>query len=169
MRDGELYRRIEAGDMSALDELIGGYYPEILRYCRRHAPDGRGEDAAQETFLNAVRHLEAYTHRGHFRAWLYRIAANVCADFWRDALPGDEPDELPHTEPGYERAELSADLESALSRLSDEQRAVIELRYMQGLKLRECAEVLNMPLRTVQSRERAALKTLKKFFERGQA
>ena len=46
MRDGELYRRIESGDMSALDELIGGYYPEMLCYCRRHAPEGRGEDAA---------------------------------------------------------------------------------------------------------------------------
>lgn len=37
------------------------------------------------------------------------------------------------------------------------------LRYVHGLKLRECAEVLDVPLRTVQSRERAALKALKKL------
>lgn len=163
MRESELYERICSGDMPALDELISGYYPEILRYCMRHAPAGLGEDAAQETFLKAVRHLEAYIHRGRFRAWLYKIATNVCIDCWRDAEPGGELAELPQIDPGFERAELSADLEDALAALDRNQREVIELRYVQGLKLRECAEVLGIPLRTAQSRERAALHRLKKL------
>lgn len=159
----ELCSRLESGDMKALDELISGYYPEILGYCRRHTPPGLGEDAAQETFLRAVRHLEAYVHRGHFRAWLYKIASNVCADFWRGAREGAELCDLPQTDPGFERAEFSADLASALSALDSGQREVIELRYIQGLTLRECAEVLSIPLRTAQSRSRAGLKKLKKL------
>ena len=159
----ELCSRLESGDMRALDELISGYYPEILSYCRRHAPSGLGEDAAQETFLRAVRHLEAYVHRGHFRAWLYKIASNVCADFWRGAREGAELSDLYQTDPGFEQAELAADLASALSALDSGQREVIELRYIQGLTLRECAEVLSIPLRTAQSRSRAGLKKLKKL------
>lgn len=81
MRDGELFERLASGDISALDELIGAYYPEILRFCLRHTPTREcAEDAAQETFLNCVRHMDAYAHRGHFRAWLYKIASNACAD-----------------------------------------------------------------------------------------
>ncbi len=163
MRENELYERICSGDGAALDELISGYYPEILRYCTRHAPAGQGEDAAQETFLKAVRHLDAYIHRGRFRAWLYKIASNVCADCWRAAPGAEELGDLPQTEPGFELAELSADLAGALASLESGQREVIELRYLQGLKLRECAEVLGIPLRTVQSRSRAALKALRKL------
>lgn len=159
----ELCSRLESGDMRALDELISGYYPEILSYCRRHAPYGLGEDAAQETFLKAVRHLESYVHKGYFRAWLYKIASNVCADFWRGAREGAELCDLPQTDLGFERAEFSADLASALSALDSGQREIIELRYIQGLTLRECAEVLSIPLRTAQSRSRAALRKLKKL------
>ena len=95
MRDGELFERLASGDISALDELIGAYYPEILRFCLRHTPTREcAEDAAQETFLNCVRHMDAYAHRGHFRAWLYKIASNACADVLRRARPAEElPDD----------------------------------------------------------------------------
>ena len=164
MRDGELFERLASGDISALDELIGAYYPEILRFCLRHTPTREcAEDAAQETFLRCVRHIDAYAHCGHFRAWLYKIASNACADILRRVRPaGELPDEAAD-EPGYERAELKTDLDAALAALPDAQREVVLLRYIHGLKLREVSEVLDVPLRTVQSRERAALKALRKL------
>ncbi len=164
VRDGELFELLEAGDISALDELIGAYYPEILRYCLRHTPTREcAEDAAQETFLNCVRHIEAYVHRGHFRAWLYKIAANACADQFRRAKDSAEPPERAADEPGYERAELKADLERALAKLPAEQRELLLLRYAHELTLREIAEIRREPMRTVQSRLRAALKALRKL------
>ena len=164
MRTDELLNRLEQGDAEALDELIRMYYPEILRYCLWHTSDRQSaEDAAQETFLKAVRHLDAYARRGKFRAWLYRIAANTCADFWRRSQSTEPLTEGEYLDPGFERAELSCDLRSALAALPPAQREVVLLRYVHGLKLRECAEVLDVPLRTVQSRERAALKALKKL------
>ena len=73
MRTDELLNMLEQGDAEALDELIRMYYPEILRYCLWHTSDRQSaEDAAQETFLKAVRHLDAYARRGKFRAWLYK-------------------------------------------------------------------------------------------------
>ena len=164
MRTDELLNRLEQGDAEALDELIRMYYPEILRYCLWHTSDRQSaEDAAQETFLKAVRHLDAYARRGKFRAWLYRIAANTCVDFWRRSQSTEPLTEGEYLDPGFERAELSCDLRSALAALPPAQREVVLLRYVHGLKLRECAEVLDVPLRTVQSRERAALKALKKL------
>ena len=163
MRESELYERICSGDMPALDELISGDYPEILRYCMRHAPAGLGEDAAQETFLKAVRHLDAHAFRGRFRAWLYKIAANTCADRCRRETATEPLSDSPYIDPGFERTELGIDLGAALAALPEAQREVVLLRYVHGLKLREAAEVLGVPLRTAQSRERAALKALKKL------
>lgn len=164
MRTDELLNRLEQGDAEALDELIRMYYPEILRYCLWHTSDRQSaEDAAQETFLKAVRHLDAYARRGKFRAWLYKIAANTCADLWRGGEHVEPLGEEIYVEAGYERAELAQDLNTALAALTHAQREVVLLRYMHGLKLRECAGVLGLPLRTVQSRERAALKALKKL------
>ena len=56
MREEILIKNLQNGDASALDELISMYYQEILRYCIWHAPDRtQAEDAAQETFLKAVK------------------------------------------------------------------------------------------------------------------
>ena len=126
-REDELFRRLRGGDGAALEELIIDAYPAILRYCLWHTPDRQtAEDAAQETFLKAVRHLDAYAHRGKFRAYLYKIAANTCTDLRRR---NGRPEPLGPEE---------------------------------YIKLREIAEVLDEPLRTVQSRLHSALKALKK-------
>lgn len=83
-REDELFGRLRGGDEAALEELIRSHYPGILRYCLGHTPDRQtAEDAAQETFLKAVRHIDAYAHRGRFKAYLYKIAANTCTDLWR--------------------------------------------------------------------------------------
>lgn len=164
MREDEILERLNGGDASALDELVRAYYPDILRYCRRHSPDeASAEDAAQETFLKAVRHLDAHAFRGRFRAWLYKIAANTCADRCRHETPAEPLSDSPYIDPGFERTELGIDLGAALAALPEAQREVVLLHYVHGLKLREAAEVLGVPLRTAQSRERAALKALKKL------
>ena len=109
-REDELFGRLRGGDEAALEELIRSHYPGILRYCLGHTPDRlTAEDAAQETFLKAVRLIDAYAHRGPAK-----------------------------------------------------QRKVVVLRYVHDLKLREIAEIVDEPLRTVQSRLRSALKTLER-------
>ena len=162
-REDELFGRLREGDEAVLDELIRSHYPGILRYCIGHTPDRlTAEDAAQETFLKAVRHIDAYAHRGRFKAYLYKIAANTCTDLWR--LSGRrepiEPEE--YIEPGFARVEAELSLAQLLSTLPAKQREVVELRYVHDLKLREIAEILDEPLRTVQSRLRSALKTLER-------
>ena len=64
-REEKLMIRIGQGDHDAVDELVRLLYPEILRYCLWHAPSrDLAEDAAQETFLKAIRYYDRYVHKG---------------------------------------------------------------------------------------------------------
>lgn len=65
-------------------------------------------------------------------------------------------------EPGFEQVESELSLTQLISALPEKQREVVVLRYVHELKLREIAEVLDEPLRTVQSRLHSALEALKK-------
>lgn len=158
---------MEQGDPRAAEELIKMFYPDILRYCLWHAPNrSLAEDAVQETFLKAIRYFDRYTHKGKFRSFLYQIAANTCIDMQRKnrnpdiSLEESEIDPL-YSEPAFEIIHSDLALMQLVEGLPAEQREIVLLRFGQDLTLREIAEVLHLPLRTVQSRLRSALKKLK--------
>ncbi len=172
-REDKLIQQIQQGDTAAAEELIKMYYSEILRYCLWHAPDrSLAQDAAQETFMKALRYFDRYTHKGNFRPFLYRIAANTCIDMHRRSRPLDLPlDELTADpaclDPGFEDVRSDMILRQLVGGLPEELREIVLLRFGQDLTMREIAKIVNMPLRTVQTRLRSALKRLKKDFEKG--
>lgn len=167
-REDEIFRKLKQGDEQAPEELVRLYYPEILRYCLWHAPDRMtAEDAAQETFLKAIRYLDRYEHKGKFRPFLYQIAANTCVDEWRKKKAGPLPEELEYTEPEFIRAEADLDFRLLVERLPEDTKEIVLLRFAQELTLREIGLVLELPLRTVQSRLRKALKQIKKEIQEG--
>ncbi|WP_342589744.1 sigma-70 family RNA polymerase sigma factor [Collinsella tanakaei] len=127
------------------ERLVDEHYADVLRYCRRHAPAGLAEDAAQETFLRFVRARSRYRERGRARAYLVTIARNVCADMARDRASSwaDLPEGLPGGgDPG--EADDHRDLASALARLPRAQREALELRYGEGLTVGEVGTALGM-------------------------
>jgi RNA polymerase sigma factor (sigma-70 family) len=163
-----LLKKIRAGDVSGLDELVAFYYPGILRYCMWHTQNRQmAEDAAQETFLKVVKHLDSYVHHGKFKAYLYKIASNVCIDLSRKRCAVQLPDNLPESGDRFQRIEAEADFSALLLRLPREQQEVVLLRFGHGLKMREIAEAADVPMRTVQSRLNSALKRIKKELSRG--
>ena len=167
IHEDELLQKIRDGDNASLDKLVAFYYPDILRYCLWHTPNRQiAEDATQDTFLKAIRHLDAYVHRGKFRAYLYKIAANVCIDYSRKKPMWQLPDDLQEYDSQLERVESDANFVWLLRGLPDEQREVVLLRFAHELKIREIAEVISIPMRTVQSRLRSALKRLEKDFDK---
>lgn len=163
--------KIEQRDTAAITTMIERYYPEILRYCKWHAPGSEmAEDAAQEVFLKAVRFLGRVGFHGNFRAFLYQIARNTCLDMkknrWNYVCCLDDINDEPNDAGTFvDRVEVKRDIESALSGLDDMERELIQLRFGQDLKLREIAEILDLPLRTVQSKLRKALKQMKSELE----
>lgn len=171
--DGELIKRLEAGDAAAAEVFVERYYADILRYCLWHVPSpALAEDAAQETFLKFLRYLGRYQHRGRCRAFLYQIARHTCIDMarqrhWQEA-PLEAAPELAASDSALAEWQATWQLRQMVAALPEAQREIVLLRFGQDLTLREIAAITNLPLRTVQSRLRAALKVLKRHYEKGE-
>ncbi len=165
---------MDKGDRMAAEELLEKYYSDILKYCLWHTPNkNAAEDAVQETFLKTLRYLDRYHHRGQFKSFLYKVAANTCIDLYRrkssqELLFDELPQEVIYDERGFEESLDAQWLVEKVSMLSVELQEIILLRFMQQLTLREMGQILDLPLRTVQSRLRKALKQLKKQWKEEQ-
>ena len=162
-------QRARAGDLAAFNELVTEYQSLVCNLCMRMLGQQQAaEDAAQDAFINAWRSIGSF--RGPsgegFRAWLLRIAANLCRDELRrrgrrpsssldtalEAGMPDPPDEEPLPEESALNAELRGSLEAALAELPEEQRTAIVLCDVEGLDYAEIAVAMRTSLGTVKSR-----------------
>ena len=165
---------LAAGDQEALGQLyrrtrttVYGLALSILR----HGHDA--EDVTQDTFVRAWEKAEQYRPQGTPMAWLLAITRNLALmklrerSRTRDLSPEDWESFAidSHDVTAEDRTVLAA----ALSKLSDEERQVVMLHASAGLKHREIAQLLEMPLSTVLSKYRRALATLKQTLEGGDA
>ena len=156
------------GDLAAFNELVERYQTSVFNLCLRMlgAPQP-AEDATQEAFISAFRHIEKF-RGGMFRSWLLRIASNACYDELRrrksrpavsidephgeDDRAIDPPSGAPTMEEHAEQMELRGALEAALARLPADQRLALVLCDVQGLDYAEIAVVMQCSLGTVKSR-----------------
>ncbi|MHC6180883.1 RNA polymerase sigma factor [Clostridium sp. JNZ X4-2] len=162
----KILKKTEKDDTSCLDDLIRSYYPDIFRYCLWHTPNRQtAEDAVQETFLKIVRYFRQYVHSGKFKSYIYKVASNVCVDIWRKKSTESLPEDLSYMETGFQQTEFDVDLRGFVEKLPEKYREIVLLRFAQDLSMREIADIENVPLRTVQSRLRAALKQIREDIE----
>ena len=83
--------RAQRGDRSAFSRLMEPYRREIIAYCYRLSGSMvEAEDLAQESFVRAYRALGSFEGRASVRAWLYRIAHNLCINHVQRDRPGWE-------------------------------------------------------------------------------
>lgn len=150
------------------DELYAQHYPELLRYAVSacHSRE-QAEDLAQEAFLKALQNADTFEDLGpsQRRAWLFRTLKNLmCDKYRRAALEAAFVQELQEDavapERGYERAET----ELVLSKLSSQDRALFQMRYLEGYNAQELAEIFHLPPGTVRSRLSRCRKYLKEIF-----
>jgi RNA polymerase sigma-70 factor, ECF subfamily len=157
------------GDTAAFNVLVERYQTAIYNLCLRMlGAQQPAEDAAQEAFISAFRHLDSF-RGGSFRSWLFRIASNACYDELRRRKnrrtvsldePGDRDDERridpPSDAPAMEeyaaQTELRSTIEEALTQLPNDQRLALVLCDVQGMDYAEIAVVMSCSLGTVKSR-----------------
>ncbi len=128
------------------------------------------EDVLQETYLKIWANAENYKTKGSPMAWILTIAKNLSLMKLREKKRHQdmEPEEwdmnfhLPDTVGTIDDRHL---LEAALNLLSEEERKIILLHAVSGLKHREIAELLDMALATVLSKYHRGLKKLRKYIE----
>ena len=167
MSDGELLVAIAGGDHAAFEELHTRYRSALLGLAVSRLRDrGRAEDAVQEAFASIWRAAWSYRpERGPGAPWVYAVARNAITTGWRRRPePAAEPIDEPSLDPGpLEQAEQSWRsfvVHRALETLPEHQRELVELAYWGELSQSEIAERLELPLGTVKTRTRAALKRL---------
>jgi len=182
--DEDLLLRYRAeGDRDAFDELVHRYERELYGYLRHYVGDAEmAEDVFQQTFLQVHLKCEQFEPGRRVRPWLYTVATNQAIDLRRrnrrhrmvslnrqiSASPSDDGGGLielfDSPEPGpaekAESDETSGLVSQAVDELPETAREVVILIYFQGLKYREAAEVLSIPVGTVKSRLHAAIHKL---------
>lgn len=165
--DAELVRRAKAGDLPAFEELTTRHeervYALALRILRN---EHDAEDVTQQTFLSALENLAGFREEARFSTWLLRIATHAALKVIRkrrglDTVsldeatdPGTDSDHVPHPEyiadwrESPERLVQNREalrlIEEALAELDEKHRVVFLLRDVQGLSVRETAEVLGL-------------------------
>jgi RNA polymerase sigma-70 factor, ECF subfamily len=160
----DLVRAAKEGDRDAFGQLYRLHHASIVRLVRfRLGADH--EDAVAEVFVRAWAALPRHRDTGApFAAWLYGIARHVVADEIARRMRSQPVSEVPEipVEPRHDDRLMLADV---LGRLPDEQRQVIELKYLVGLKNPEVAEVFGISVGAVNAKQWRALQALRALLE----
>lgn len=149
MTEHDLIQRAKAGDRQALDALYRTHAARVYSLIRRlTGDDAQAEDAAQETWLRAIRSLPAFRAESQFSTWIHRIAVN-CALYGRrsnarlQAREVDLRDSAPDTG-GANAPLLRLRLQEAIDTLPTRMRRVLVLHDIEGYTHEEIGALLGV-------------------------
>lgn len=171
--DNEVMLQVREGDVGRLGILFERHHGNLFRFLVRLTDNAEtGQDLTQEVFLRILRYRHTFRGDAPFTAWMYRLARNVTADYFRKRKSGESLDTVRNTLPDdagsphslLEEVEQKSLLQLALSRLPEEKREVLILSRFQGLKYEEIAGILECPVGTVKARVHFALKELRDIY-----
>jgi RNA polymerase sigma-70 factor (ECF subfamily) len=184
MTDEQAMWRVQTqDDHRAFVQLLERWEEPIGRLCARMTGDlHRGEDLKQETFARVFEKRKSFQPNARFSTWLWRIALNLCYDEMRRInRRGESPldadgnatlarldefaAETPTPDAQMAEREEGELVRRALLQLPEIYRGVLVLRHYENLKLREIAEILEIPEGTVNSRLAEGLAQLTRILE----
>ena len=151
VNDTRLVKRAKEGDRGALAALYDEYQPRIYRYIAYRVGDATAaDDLTAEVFVSMVKHINRYQERGRpFLAWLYTIAGNVAKMYYRregkvefEPLPDEMIDQEPNPAEIAQSRLTHERLMAAMPRLTEGQRQVILLKFIEGFDNSEIAAVM---------------------------
>lgn len=181
MDEQALIHAAQQGDVAAFNQIVRAYQAQVYRTAYRVLGDqAAAEDATQDAFISAFKHIRAY-RGGSFKAWLLRIVTNACYDQLRakqrrptaslEAILLDADNPAPGVDRAapespqdfVERQELGATIQRGLGTLPPDQRMTLILVDIEGLSYDEVAQAMQTNLGTVKSRLSRARLALRDF------
>ena len=159
-------------DPDAWKELYQSNLPRLYSYIRRRVDSvAVAEDLAAQVFLEVLERIGGFTYRGiPIAAWLFRIPHNLVVSHYRhQARLSKEPPDESRADPGgsveaeVELGFLRTELRAALSELTEEQRRVVVLRFIQGMSTREVASIFKRPAGAIKALQHRGLAAMRRF------
>lgn len=162
---------LKKGDEQAFSELYDRYSAALNGVIMRFIPDqDAAADILQDTFIKIWKNIESFDDtKGTIFTWMLNIARNSSIDAIRKSKKGGVKeirsiDDHVHAAGVAAQSVNTIGLAQLLEKLPSEQRIMIEYQYFNGFTQQETAEELGLPLGTVKTRTRIALRELRKFF-----
>lgn len=170
-----LVARIKGGEREAFSELVGLYQKKIFIFAYGFFPNR--EDAleiVQETFMRVFEKIAGFHQDYSLSGWIYRLTHNICIDYYRkfakkNALENnfaDVPEKhlavADNCQAVLESRQMSAAIDRAAENLSLKQKSIFTLKYRQGMKLQQVAEIMDVSLGTVKTLHHRALRKIRK-------
>lgn len=165
LADEVLVQLCLGGDRAAFAEIVRRYQKQIFSLTYRltnHVEDA--QDLAQEVFLKLYQVLDKYDGNRPFFPWMYKVASNVCYTALRKKPQQDVPLEkviefaplVPKKESQpedyTEARETQRLVQQAIAELPENYRVPLVLRYLEDLSYQQIAEVMDLPVSTIETR-----------------
>jgi len=180
MEHSVLIKRCQVGDKEAFQELISKYHPFIYKFLIRLTKDEESaEDLTQETFIKIIRNIDKFDINGKakFSTYLVTVSKNCYIDYLRKTQkyvmtnPLEESFQAEDHKFNLEKNVIdkmdSLDVLEVMKQLPDNQRIVIEMKYIEDLTLKEIGDALNLETKTVKSRIHNGITKLRSMLRKG--
>lgn len=164
---------VKLGDLDKLGILYERYKDRLYRYFYRVTcgDQGYSEDLVQQVFIRIIKYKNSFRGEGNFGAWIFRIAHHVAIDYHREVQYMDDEYRLENhmgvtRDPAqrYEEQEQVELLNKALDKLRFDDREVLILSKIDGLKHKEVAQIVGSTEGAVRVKVHRALQELKKVY-----
>ncbi len=170
VEERRLLQQAQQGDAPAFGQLYRANVQAIFRYVYHRVGDRHlAEDITGDVFTRALRDLSTYRDRGKpFISWLYRIAHARVVDYYRrvkrrpaSSNVDSEPISVtPDMDASLVRQYVAQALQEAIAELTEEQRQVIILRFVEGYRIDAVAEIIEKKPNAVKALQHRALRAL---------
>lgn len=176
LKENELHitvQQIKKGDSAAFEKIYEAYAPALYGICVKILNDEmQAQDVLQDSFVKIWKNCTSFDeNKGSFFTWMLNITRNTAIDKYRQkikkaAVSIQSDEKIVHV--NVERHESiktnHIGIRDLLKMLPEEQQVIIDYLYFRGYTHQEASDELNLPLGTVKTRSRNALKTLGKLF-----